>query len=259
MSMTFETLAFTVQSSFIGIITISRQSKLNALNNKVFNELAQLLGSKELTKLRVLIITGEGSKSFVAGADITELANLSKAQAESVSKKGQKVFNTIENFPVPVIAAVNGFALGGGLELAMACSFRIASDNAKFGLPEVKLGLIPGYGGTQRLAPLVGIGNAIELITTAKLIDANKAKEIGLINEVVSQEQLLDKCIEIATEIMGNAPIAVKAALNATRLSVQGTDFDTEARIFSTLFETIDAKEGINAFLDKRSPLFNGN
>lgn len=257
--MTFETLSFTVQSSFIGIVTISRPEKLNALNDNVFDELALLFSSKELAKLRVIIITGEGHKSFVAGADITELAGLSKAEAEAVSKKGQDVFNTIENFPIPVIAAVNGFALGGGLELAMACSFRIASENAKFGLPEVKLGLIPGYGGTQRLVPLVGLGKAIELITTATIIDANRAKEIGLINEVVSQEQLLNNCIEIATKIMGNAPVAVKAALNATRLSVNGTDFDTEARIFSTLFETNDAKEGINAFIDKRSPSFNGN
>lgn len=255
----FESISFTVESSKIGILTINRPDKLNALNNQVFEELATLLKAELINELRVIILTGSGDKSFVAGADIAELKGLSAQQANDVSKKGQRIFSIIENLPIPVIAAVNGFALGGGLELAMACSFRIASENAKFGLPEVKLGLIPGYGGTQRLVPLVGLGNAIELITTASIIDATKAKEIGLVNTIVPQSALMEYCKGIAFSIAKNAPLAVKAAINTTRISVNGTDFDAEARIFSQLFETGDAIEGINAFLNKRSPSFNGN
>ena len=255
----FENITFSVQSTYIGLVTINRPDKLNALNDKVFDELKSLFSSTAIESLRVIILTGSGNKSFVAGADIAELKDLTKQEAEAISQKGQQVFLTIENLSIPVIAAVNGFALGGGLELAMACSFRIAAENAKFGLPEVKLGLIPGYGGTQRLVPLVGIGNAIELITSAAIINAQEAKEMGLVNKVVPQDELLNKCLAIATSIMNNAPIAVKAALNTTRLSVNGTDFDTEARIFSTLFETDDAKEGLDAFLTKRNPSFNGN
>lgn len=255
----FETISFKIENEYIGFLTINRPEKLNALNDQVFNELNSLLDLDIIDELRVLIITGSGKKSFVAGADISELIGLSQKDAQKVSKKGQQVFSKIENLSIPVIAAVNGFALGGGLELAMACSFRIASENARFGLPEVKLGLIPGYGGTQRLSTLVGIGNAIELITSAAMISAIEAKEIGLVNRVVPLDDLIDKCYEIANNISANAPLAVKAALNTTRLSMNGTDFDAEARIFSTLFETDDAKEGIEAFLSKRSPSFNGN
>lgn len=258
-SSVFSHLSFEQFADYCGLLTINRPLKLNALNNQLFEELDTFIEGELSNNLRVLVITGAGEKSFVAGADIAELKGLSAEQAEAVSRKGQQVFQKIEEAPYPVIAAINGFALGGGLELALSCSFRLASDTARFGLPEAKLGLMPGYGGTQRLSAIVGLGHAIEMVATGDMVKADKALQMGLVNRLYSAEQLLEEAKNVAQTIAKNAPLAVNAALSATRMSVKGADFETEARIFGTLFETADASEGIHAFLEKRSPSFNGN
>lgn len=242
----------------ISIITINRPESLNALNAKTIQEISTALDelNSEAT-CRAIIITGSGEKSFVAGADIKEFSDFGQEKAEELARNGQNsLFNKIENLSKPVIAAVNGFALGGGLELAMACHIRYASENAKLGLPEVTLGLIPGYGGTQRLPKLVGKGLANEIIFSAKMIPAQKAKEIGLVNEVFPIEELLTKTKELAKTIANNSPMAISKAIQAVNLSYTDKGFETEIKSFGELFEMEDKKEGVAAFIEKRKPSF---
>lgn len=240
------------------VITINRPQSLNALNAKTISELSQVLDEVSAdSQYRAVIITGSGEKSFVAGADIKEFSDFGTAAAEDLARNGQHIlFNKIENLNKPVIAAVNGFALGGGLELAMACHIRYASENARLGLPEVTLGLIPGYGGTQRLPKLVGKGLANELIFSAKMIPAQRAKEIGLVNEVFSLEELLPKTKELANTIAQNSPMGISKAITAVNLSDTDQGFETEIKAFGELFEMDDKKEGVAAFLEKRKPSF---
>ncbi|WP_370900235.1 enoyl-CoA hydratase/isomerase family protein [Chryseobacterium gossypii] len=242
----------------ISIITINRPESLNALNAKTIQEISSALEElKSDNSCRVIIITGSGEKSFVAGADIKEFSDFGREKAEELARNGQNIlFNKIENMTKPVIAAVNGFALGGGLELAMACHIRYASENAKLGLPEVTLGLIPGYGGTQRLPKLIGKGLANELIFSAKMIPAQKAKEIGLVNEVYPIEDLLTKTKELANIIAHNSPMAITKAIHAVNLSDTDKGFETEMKYFGELFELEDKKEGVSAFMEKRKPNF---
>ena len=242
----------------IAIVTINRPLSLNALNSQTILELSKVFNDLDSDdKIRVIILTGSGEKSFVAGADIKEFADFGTKAAEDLARNGQNIlFDTIENLSKPVIAAVNGFALGGGLELAMSCHIRYASENAKLGLPEVTLGLIPGYGGTQRLPKLVGKGRANEIIFSAKMISAQRAKEIGLVNEVFSTEELLAKTKELATTIAKNSPMAISKAIVAVNKSDQQDGFETEIKSFGELFEMEDTKEGVQAFLEKRKPLF---
>lgn len=242
----------------LAIITINRPESLNALNAKTIQEISSALDELDVDKsCRVVILTGSGEKSFVAGADIKEFSDFGQERAEELAKNGQNsLFNKIENLSKPVIAAVNGFALGGGLELAMACHIRYASENAKLGLPEVTLGLIPGYGGTQRLPKLVGKGLANEIIFSAKMIPAQRAKEIGLVNEVYPIEDLLTKTKELANVIAFNSPMAISKAIHAVNLSDTDKGFDTEIKYFGELFELADKQEGVAAFLEKRKPNF---
>lgn len=242
----------------IAIVIINRPLSLNALNSQTILELSKVFNDLDSDdKIRVIILTGSGEKSFVAGADIKEFADFGTKAAEDLARNGQNIlFDTIENLGKPVIAAVNGFALGGGLELAMSCHIRYASENAKLGLPEVTLGLIPGYGGTQRLPKLVGKGRANEIIFSAKMISAQRAKEIGLVNEVFSTEELLAKTKELATTIAKNSPMAISKAIVAVNKSDQQDGFETEIKSFGELFEMEDKKEGVQAFLEKRKPLF---
>lgn len=240
------------------IITINRPESLNALNADTIKEISSALDDLVSdNEVRVIILTGSGEKSFVAGADIKEFSDFNQAKAEELARNGHNnLFNKIENLSKPVIAAVNGFALGGGLELAMACHIRYASENAKLGLPEVTLGLIPGYGGTQRLPKLVGKGIANEMIFSAKMIPAQKAKEIGLVNEVYPIEELLSKTKELAKTISNNSPMAISKAIQATNLSDTDKGFETEIKYFGELFEMEDKKEGVSAFIEKRKPNF---
>ncbi|WP_144283333.1 enoyl-CoA hydratase-related protein [Chryseobacterium echinoideorum] len=240
------------------VITINRPESLNALNALTISEISTALDElQDDHEVRVVILTGSGEKSFVAGADIKEFSNFNQAKAEELARTGQNsLFDKIENLNKPVIAAVNGFALGGGLELAMSCHIRYASENAKLGLPEVTLGLIPGYGGTQRLPKLVGKGIANEMIFSAKMISAQKAKEIGLVNEVFSVEELLGKTKELAAMIAKNSPMAIAKAIKATNLSDTDQGFETEIKSFGELFDMDDKKEGVSAFLEKRKPNF---
>lgn len=240
------------------VITINRPESLNALNAKTIKEISTALDELSANSdVRVIILTGSGEKSFVAGADIKEFSNFDQKEAEELARNGQNIlFNKIENLSKPVIAAVNGFALGGGLELALSCHIRYASENAKLGLPEVTLGLIPGYGGTQRLPKLVGKGIANEMIFSAKMINAQKAKEIGLVNEVFPIEELLIKTKELAKTIANNSPMAISKAIQATNLSDTDKGFETEIKYFGELFEMEDKKEGVTAFMEKRKPNF---
>ena len=244
-------------------ITINRPKKLNALNKATIYELHQAFDALESDlKIRAIILTGSGDKAFVAGADISEFAHFSSEEGATLAREGQEIlFNFIENLATPVIAAINGFALGGGLELAMACHFRIASDNAKMGLPEVSLGVIPGYGGTQRLPQLVGKGKAMEMIMTAGMISADDAKHAGLVNHVTTQEELIPLAEKIISKITRNSPVAISAAIVAINANFEeGVDgFDTEISAFGDCFGTEDFKEGTTAFLEKRKPNFSGN
>lgn len=246
----------------IHYITINRPDQLNALNKQTIEELNHAFESAEDNlKIRAIILTGSGEKSFVAGADIKEFANFSVEEGKLLSAEGHiKLFNLVENLSTPVIAAVNGFALGGGLELAMSCHIRIASDNAKLGLPEVSLGVIPGYGGTQRLPQLVGKGKANEMIMTAGMIGAEEAKSWGLVNNVVSQDVLISTCEEIASKIVRNSPRAISAAITAVNAQYKdGVDgFKAEIAEFGKCFGTEDFKEGTTAFVEKRKPTFTG-
>lgn len=241
-------------------ITINRPSQLNALNKETISELGDLLRkANEDASIRVLVITGSGEKSFVAGADIKEFAEFSIAQGGELAMNGQDLlFNFIENMQKPVIAAVNGFALGGGLELALACHIRLASNNARMGLPEVSLGVIPGYGGTQRLAQIIGRGKANELIFTAGMMKADEALQWGLVNYVVEPEELLQKACEIADKISTNSSAAIASAIKAVNANfVDGVNgFHTEIEEFGKCFGTQDFKEGTSAFLEKRKPNF---
>jgi len=242
----------------IAFITINRPESLNALNARTINELSSALDGLDAdTSCRAIILTGSGEKSFVAGADIKEFSDFGQEKAEELARAGQNtLFDKIENMTKPVIAAINGFALGGGLELAMACHIRYASENARLGLPEVTLGLIPGYGGTQRLPKLVGKGMANEMIFSAKMVPAAKAKEIGLVNEVYPIEELLTKAKELADVIARNSPMAISKAIHAVNLSDTDRGFETEIRSFGELFDLADKKEGVSAFLEKRKPDF---
>ena len=259
--MNFENILFSSENG-IGQITINRPSKLNALNVATIQELHDAFQSlDENPETRVIIITGEGEKAFVAGADISEFANFSVEEGAQLSQQGQELlFDFVENLRTPVIAAVNGFALGGGLELAMSCHFRIASDNAKMGLPEVSLGVIPGYGGTQRLPQLIGKGRAMELIMTAGMIDAETAKTYGLVNHVVPQAELLEFTKGIASKIIRNSPVAIGKAIKSINDNYKdGVDgYKTEIKNFGKCFGTDDFKEGTAAFLEKRKPTFSG-
>ena len=259
--MNFENLIITTENG-IGQITINRPSKLNALNVATIQELHNAFENlDENPEIRVIIITGEGEKAFVAGADISEFAHFTIEEGAQLAAQGQELlFDFVENLKTPVIAAVNGFALGGGLELAMACHFRIASDNAKMGLPEVSLGVIPGYGGTQRLPQLVGKGRAMEMIMSAGMIDAETAKNYGLVNHVVPQAELLDFTKSIASKIMKNSPAAISRAIKAVNANFKDgvNGFDTEIRNFGKCFGTEDFKEGTSAFLEKRKADFKG-
>ena len=241
------------------LITIDREKALNALNQLTLKELAHAIKYVEQTdEVLGVILTGAGEKAFVAGADIKEFAEFNLEEGKELAINGQShVFDAIENASKVYIAAINGFALGGGLELAMACHIRIASDNAKMGLPEVSLGLIPGYGGTQRLTQLVGKGKAIEMIATGNMISAMDAEKIGLLNYVTTQEALIDKAKEILDAIKKRAPLAVSAALKAVTAGVNSKDgYQTEIDGFSNCFVTADFKEGVAAFVEKRKPNF---
>ncbi len=246
----------------ITTITINRTSKLNALNKATIKELHDAFKEADKDKdTKVIIITGSGEKAFVAGADISEFADYSVSQGERLAAQGQALlFDFVAHLGTPVIAAVNGFALGGGLELAMAAHFRIASDNAKMGLPEVSLGVIPGYGGTQRLPQLVGKGRAMEMIMTAGMISAEDSQAYGLVNHVVPQEELLPLAEKIAGKIIKNSSVAVSAAINSINAGFEEGEngFDTEITEFGKCFGTADFKEGTQAFLEKRKPDFPG-
>lgn len=245
----------------VAIMTISAPKSLNALNSKILGEMDDYLTHFDCNRLRCLIVTGDGEKSFVAGADISEMATLNVPQGQTFGSRGAAVFRKIEKLPVPVIAAVNGFALGGGCELAMACDIRICSDIARFGQPEVGLGIIPGFSGTVRLARLVGMGMAKQLIYTGKNIKADEALRIGLVNEVVPQADLMNRAMELAAQIAANAPLAVKAA----KLCIN-TEWDMDADeaiafesgAFGQCFSTEDQKEGMKAFLSKGKYEFQG-
>ncbi len=243
------------QKGNYGVITINREKALNALNSTVLEELDQTLDAVNLDEVRCLVLTGAGQKSFVAGADIGEMSSLTKEQGEAFGKKGNDVFRKLETFPVPVIAAVNGFALGGGCEISMSCDIRICSDNAVFGQPEVGLGITPGLGGTQRLARLVGAGMAKQMIYTARNIKADEALRIGLVNAVYTQEELMPAAEKMAAGIAKNAPIAVR---NCKKAINEGLDVDMdkaiviEEKLFGDCFESYDQKEGMAAFLEKR-------
>lgn len=258
--MNYQTLLTSLENH-IFTITINRPDKLNALNKIVMTELSTAIDEVYTNnEIKSVIITGAGSKSFVAGADISEFQGLTIDEGKSLAQKGQHIFKKIEDCPKPVIAAVNGFALGGGCELAMACHFRIASENAKFGQPEVNLGLIPGYGGTQRLVQLIGKGRAIEMMITGNLVDANTALQYGLVNHIEPQEELLNKAKEILAIVNSKAPLAIAKCIEAANAVFDETKngYEAEINAFANCFGTEDMKEGTRAFLEKRKAEFKG-
>lgn len=256
----YQTL-LTLRENGILTIVINRPDKLNALNKDVFTDLNNVLDEIEKDPAtRSVIITGSGSKAFVAGADISEFGGLNKEQAMALAKRGQDTFARIENSSKPIVAAVNGFALGGGCELAMSCHFRVASENAKFGQPEVNLGLIPGYGGTQRLVQLIGKGKAMELLLSAHMIDASEAKSLGLVNYVTTSDTLLDHTKKILDIINSKAPLAVAGCIKAANavFDESKNGYALEIEEFGNAFATEDMKEGVTAFLEKRKANFSG-
>ncbi len=259
--MAYETLMYEVKEG-IAYITINRPKVLNALNDTVINELEHAFAAaRDDNEVRAVIITGAGEKAFVAGADITHLVNLDTLQGKGFARKGQEVFRAIEHLGKPVIAAINGFALGGGCELAMACTLRVASTNAKLGQPEVNLGIIPGYGGTQRLSRLVGKGRAMELILTGRMVDAQEAYQIGLVNKVVEPERLIEEAEKLAKTIMSKGPVAVRLAMEAVNRGIEVSleeGLCIEADLFGLCCSTEDKIEGTKAFLEKRKPSFQG-
>jgi enoyl-CoA hydratase len=258
--MQFENLLTSLDNG-VFTITVNRPDKLNALNKKTVAEIGKAIQEAyDNEAIRAVLITGSGTKAFVAGADISEFQGMSAAEGRSLAKAGQDVFLLVEQCPKPVVAAVNGFALGGGCELAMACHIRVASDNARFGQPEVKLGLIPGYGGTQRLVQLIGKGKASELLMTADMLGAGDALKLGLVNYVTSPEQLIPQCLEIIEKIRAQAPTAISGIIRAVNAYyTEGTDgYETELNEFGKCCDTEDFKEGTGAFLEKRKPSFPG-
>ena len=242
------------QEGFVGVVTINRPKALNALNSQVLEEIEATFDAIDLDNTRAVVLTGAGEKSFVAGADIGEMSTLTKAEGEAFGKKGNDVFRKIETFPIPVIAAVNGFVLGGGCEISMSCDIRICSDNAVFGQPEVGLGITPGFGGTQRLARIVGVGMAKQMIYSARNIKADEALRIGLVNAVYTQEELLPAAKKLASTIAANAPIAVRNCKKAINEGLE-VDMDKaiviEEKLFGDCFETEDQKAGMGNFLEK--------
>jgi len=253
----------TEESGGVLTIVINRPDKLNALNKATIDELSRAMDeAQDNDSVRVVILTGAGEKAFVAGADISEFSNFSVKEGRQLAAAGQRsLFDFVENLATPVIAAINGFALGGGLELAMACHFRVASSNARMGLPEVSLGVIPGYGGTQRLPQLVGKGRAMEMIMTAGMIDSDKAFGYGLVNHVVSSEELLPFCKKIASRISNNSMVAIKHAIKAINAGFKydADGYSVEIDAFGNCFGTDDFKEGTSAFLEKRKADFPGS
>ena len=241
----------------VGVLTINRPAALNALNDQVIRELDEALNAIDLDTVRCLVVTGEGQKAFVAGADIGQMSGLTKAEGEDFGKLGNDVFRKLETLPIPTIAAVCGFALGGGCELAMSCDIRLCSDTAVFGQPEVGLGITPGFGGTQRMARLIGMGRAKELLYTARKVKAPEALAIGLVQGVYPVEQLMEEALKMAARIAGNAPIAVRATKKAVNDGLQ-VDMDRaieiEEQLFGSCFETEDQKNAMGAFLEKRKP-----
>jgi len=246
----------------VGSINVNRPEALNALNRETLSELQSALEDVRVDEeIQVLIISGSGEKAFVAGADIKELMVLDPVAAKKTSELGQGVFDLIERFPKPVIGAINGFCLGGGCELAMACHLRIASEEARFGQPEVKLGLIPGYGGTQRLPRLVGRGRALEMILTGEMVSAQKAEEMGLVNQVVRAAELMQTCRSLAEKIMKNGPMALQYALEAVHSGLEmplSEGLSLESTLFGLCSATEDMKEGTGAFVEKRKAVFKG-
>lgn len=259
MSQLYKTLLFETDEQGLCVITINRPDKMNALNNQVLDELSAAVRTvSEAKAIRALILTGTGDKAFVAGADIAELNALDAENSVEASKKGQRIFQQIEDLNIPVIAAVNGYALGGGCELAMACHIRVAAPNAVFGLPEVSLGLIPGYGGTQRLPMLVGKAKALELILTGRFAKAEEALTIGLVNKIAETSALEDARAMVGA-MLKQGPVAIGMAIQAVRKSGSEQGYNEEANLFGKLFSTSDFKEGTSAFLEKRKPNFSGN
>ncbi|MFN3405141.1 MAG: enoyl-CoA hydratase/isomerase family protein [Cytophagaceae bacterium] len=257
----YNNLALSVNDNIL-LITINRLEKLNALNQETLLEIKDAVQQVyDNDEIKGLIITGAGEKAFVAGADIKEISELSDVNARKFAEQGQEIFDMIEKCPKPVIAAVNGFALGGGCELALACHIRIASDNAKFGLPEVSLGILPGYGGTQRLPLLVGKGRAFEMIMTGEMITAEEAHRIGLVNHVTDKDGLMPRCLELLNKIKQKAPIAIAQVVECVNAAFakEENGFQTEANSFGICCKTDDFKEGTTAFLEKRKPEFNAS
>lgn len=258
---TFENLLYSVDADGIATITLNRPKQLNALSKAVVSDLEAAFGqANDDDTVRAIILTGSGEKAFAAGADISEFTGMSSSDGQAFATNGQRVFSAIESSSKPVIAAVNGYALGGGCELAMACHIRIASENAKFGQPEVNLGLIPGYGGTQRLTRLVGHGVATELMLSGNQIGAQRAYEIGLVNAVTTLEELLSSAKQLATTIASKAPVAVSKTLEAIAATdlPEADGMAAEARLFGDCCATEDFKEGVDAFLNRRKPTFSG-
>ena len=256
--MSYQTLLTSLENG-IFTITINRPDKLNALSKEVLTDLNKALDEvNSNAEIKSVIITGAGPKAFVAGADISEFGSLNKTEAMALAKRGQDTFARIENSAKPIVAAVNGFALGGGCELAMSCHFRIASENAKFGQPEVNLGLIPGYGGTQRLVQLIGKGKAMELLMSAAMVDANEAKQLGLVNHVTSPETLIEHTRKILDLINSKAPLAVAGCIKAANAVFDESKdgYAVEIEEFGNAFATEDMKEGTTAFLEKRKATF---
>ena len=259
--MSFENIILEVKSP-VATIFFNRPKALNALNNALFDDLDIALDQvRNNTDIRVLILTGAGDKAFVAGADIAELVKMNPLEGKSFSRKGQKVFSKIEDLPIPVIAAVNGFALGGGLEAALGCDFIYASEKALFGLPEISLGLIPGFGGTQRLARRIGVNRTKELIFTGKNIKAQEAFEYGIVNKVIEHDKLMDEVLKTANLIASKGKVALRSAKEVIQNGLN-TDIETGCRIENDVFglnmSSVDAKEGTHAFLEKRKPVFKG-
>jgi enoyl-CoA hydratase len=256
----FKNLSVEIHDGILMII-INRVEKLNALNFKTLDEIREAIqDAYDNSEVRSVIITGAGEKAFVAGADITEFTQVDEVNARKFAENGQEIFALIESCPKPVIAAVNGYALGGGCELALACHMRIASDNAKFGLPEVTLGILPGYGGTQRLTHLVGKGRAFEIIMTGEMISAQDAYRLGLVNHVTTKEELIPKCKQILGIVMQRAPLAIAQIVECVNAAFKKEEdgFQAEANSFLICVKSEDFREGVNAFLEKRKPEFKG-
>jgi enoyl-CoA hydratase len=258
MGQSYNTIIFETDEQGIATVTIDRPKKLNALNDEVLNELTDVFNAIQTDEeIEAVIVTGAEDKAFVAGADIKELRELDRRSGRMASQKGQQIFQFIEDTRKPVIAAVNGYALGGGAELAMACHLRIAGENAVFGLPEVGLGLIPGYGGTQRLSRMVGRARALEMILTGKQVKVDEAHQMGLVNDVTDKDPV-DAAKELAANILKNGPIAIRSAIKAVYHSDDRKGYQVEADLFGMLCETEDFMEGTSAFLEKRKPKFKG-